>query len=230
MNVTEAAQQIAERDAQARQRRQGNIDYSLRGLQPRYLQRKAQEYMLEIPIATWNDVSTRLFQRDMSFQVSSIFLNDEEQTKAQMASLGQEMKNLRSELQEHRVNAVEGNSRPLHPNQKARQNATRFYNYCRKIGHTPCWCRKETRDEEWKRIENERTAEKKVTSIQDCNRKRGPGHGSEQWTGERDFQRKNHNYTNDGPLRNSTAAHRNFSPTYNSANRNYNPNNGRSYD
>ena len=80
---------------------------------------------------------TRLIQRDVSFQVSSNFLNDEEQTNVQMATLGQEMKNLRSELQEHRVNAVERNSRTVDPNQKGRQNATRFCNHCRTNGHTP---------------------------------------------------------------------------------------------
>ena len=92
---------------------------------------------MENPNATWNDFSTRIIQRDVSFQVFSNFLNDEEQTKAQMATLGQEMKNLRSELQEHRVNAVEGNPRTVDPNQKGRQNATRFCNYCRTNGHTP---------------------------------------------------------------------------------------------
>ena len=51
----------------------------------------------------------------MSFQVTSKVLNDEEQTKAEMAALGQEMKNLRSELQ---VNAVEGTTRTVNPNQK----------------------------------------------------------------------------------------------------------------
>ena len=45
------------------------------------------------------------------------------------------MKNLRSELQEHRVNALE-NPRLHDPNQKGRQNATRFCNYCRIKGHT----------------------------------------------------------------------------------------------
>ena len=114
----------AERADQGRQRRQRYIDDSLRGLRPRYLQRKAQEYLMENPNATWNDFSTRIIQRDVSFQVSSNFLNDEEQTKAQMPTLGQELKNLRSELQENRVNAVEGNSRTIDPNQKGRQNAT----------------------------------------------------------------------------------------------------------
>ena len=170
LNGIEAANHNAERTAQGRQRRQKYIDYSLKGLRPRYLKRKAQEYLMEIPNATWNDFSTRIIQRDVSFQVSSNFLNDEEQTKAQLATLGQEMKNLQSELQENRVNAVEGNSRTVDPNQKGRQNATRFCNYCRTNGHTPSWCRKKIRDEELKRIENERTAEKKVTFTQDYNK------------------------------------------------------------
>ena len=165
-----AADHGAERAAQGRQRRQRYIDYSLKGLRPRYLQRKAQEYLMENPNATWNNFSTRIIQRDMSFQVSSNFLNDEEQTKAHMATLRQEMKNLRSELQEHRVNAVEGTTRPVDPNQKGRQNATRFCNYCRTNGHTPSWCRKKIRDEELKRIESERTAEKRVTFTQSTTR------------------------------------------------------------
>ena len=77
------------------------------------------------------------------------------------------MKNLQTELQEHRVNAVEGTSKPVDPNQKGRQNATRFCYYCRTNGHTLSWCRKEIRDEELKKIENERTAEKRATFTQD---------------------------------------------------------------
>ena len=188
----------AERTAYGRQRRQRYIDYSLKGLLPGYLQRKAQENLMENPNATWNDFSTQIIQRDVSFQVSSNFLNDEKQTKAQMATLGQEMKNLRSELQEHRVNAVEENSRTVDPNQKGRQNATRFCNYCRTNGHTPSWYRKKIRDEELKRIENERTPEKRVTFTEDYNRKRGPDHGSDQWTRGQDFQRRNNNYNSDG--------------------------------
>ena len=122
LNGIEATQHNAERNAQGRQRRQRYIHYSLKGLRPRYLQRKPQEYLMENRKATWNDFSTRIIQRDVSFQISSNFLNDED---------------LRSELQEHRVNAVEGNSRTVDPNQKGRQNATRLCNYCRTNGHTP---------------------------------------------------------------------------------------------
>ena len=62
---------------------------------------------MEHPNATCNDVSTRITQGGVSYQVSSNSLNDEEQTKVQLASLGQELEKLRSELQEHRVNALE---------------------------------------------------------------------------------------------------------------------------
>ena len=220
----------AERAAQGRQRRQRYIDYSLKGIRPRYLQGKAQEYLMENPNVTWNDFSTRIIQRDVSFQVSCNFLNDEEQTKAQMAPLGQEMKNLRSELQEQRVNAVEGTTRAVDPNQKGRQNATRFCNYCRTNGHTPSWCRKKMRDEELKRIENERTAEKKVTFTQDYIRKRGPDHGSEQWTRGQDFQRKNQNFTNDRFRRSSPIGYQNFSPRPNFTYRNNGSNDRRSFD
>ena len=126
---------------------------------------------MEHPNATWNEFSTHIIQKDVFFQVSSNFLNDDEQTKAELASLGQEMKNFRTELQERRVNTVEGASKPVDPNQKGRQNVTRFCNFCRTNGHTPSWCRKKTRDEELKKIENERSAEKRVTFTQDYNKK-----------------------------------------------------------
>ena len=80
------ADKNAERTAQARQRRQRYIDYTLKGLRPRYLQRKAQEYLMEHPNATWKDFSTRPINNDVSYQVSTSFLNGEEQNKVQMAS------------------------------------------------------------------------------------------------------------------------------------------------
>ena len=70
--------QNAERTAQARQTRQKYMDYTLKGLRPRYSQRKAQEYLMEHPKATWNDFSTHLINKDVSYQVSNSFLNDEE--------------------------------------------------------------------------------------------------------------------------------------------------------
>ena len=158
---------------------------------------------MENPNATWNALFTRIIQRDVSFQVSSNFLNDVEQTKSQMATLGQEMKKIQSELQEHRDNAVEGTTRTVDSNQKGKQKSTRFCKYCRRNGQNPCWCRKKLRDQELKPLENERTAERKVTFTQDYNKKRGPDHGSEQWARGQDFQKRNQNYNNKGSWRNS---------------------------
>ena len=141
---------------------------------------------MEHPNATWNDFSTHLINKDVSYQVSTSFLNDEEQNKAQIASLGQELKNLRTELKEHRVNALEGNQRPVDPNQKGRQNATRFCGFCRTNGHIPNYSRKKMRDEEIKKLQNQATAEKKVTFTPDYNKRRGPSHGSGNWSGRND--------------------------------------------
>ena len=92
MNGIEAAQHNAERAAQGRQRRQRYMDYSLRGLRPRYLQRKAQEYLMERPNATWNDFCAQIIQKDLILEVSSTFLSHDAQTKAELATLGQEIK------------------------------------------------------------------------------------------------------------------------------------------
>ena len=118
---------------------------------------------MEHPNAAWNDLSTRLVNEDVTYQVSTKFPNDEKQNRIQMASLGQELRNLQTELREHRVTAVEGNQEPIDPNQKG-QNATMFCGYCSTNGHTPSLCRKNIRNirnEEVKKLQNEAAAEKK---------------------------------------------------------------------
>ena len=69
------ADRPAERQAQGRQRRQRYMDYSLRGLRPRYLQRNAQEYLMERPNATWNNFCARIIEKDLILEVSSTFLS-----------------------------------------------------------------------------------------------------------------------------------------------------------
>ena len=103
-----------------------------------------------------------------------------------MASLGQELKSLRTELKEHRINASQRNQKLIDPNQKGRQNATRFCGYCRTNGHTPIYCRKNIRDEEIKKLQEGATAEKTVTFIHYYNKRRGPSHGSGSWTSRND--------------------------------------------
>ena len=87
MNGFEAAQQNAERAAQGRQRKQRYMDYRLRGLRPRYLQRKAQEYLMERPNATWDNFCAQITQKDLLLEVSLTFLSHEAQTKAVYATL-----------------------------------------------------------------------------------------------------------------------------------------------
>ena len=112
------AYQNAECTAQARQRRQRHIYYTPKWLRPRYLQGKAQEYLMEHPNATWNELSTHLINKDVIYQVSTGFPIDEEQNRAQMASLGQALKILRTELRDHRINAVEETQKPIEPIRK----------------------------------------------------------------------------------------------------------------
>ena len=110
---------------------------------------------MEYPNATWDDFSTHNIQEDLMLQVSSNFLHDLEQIKTELATLGQEMRNLRVHFQEHRVTAREGNSRERTLNQKEKQKTVRFCNYCHKNGHTPKWCRKKMRDEEIQKVRYE---------------------------------------------------------------------------
>ena len=44
---------------------------------------------MEHPNATWTDFSSHLINKDVSYQISISFLNDEEQNKVRTASFGQ---------------------------------------------------------------------------------------------------------------------------------------------
>ena len=158
INGIPIAQQNADRATQQRGQKQRYIDYNLRGLKPNYLQQKAREQLLECPNATRNDFSTHKFQEDIMIQVCSNFLHDVEQIKIELTTMRREMRKLRTELQEHRVNCMEGNFRQWAPTQKGNQKTVRFCNYCHKNGHTPKWCRKKMRDEELRKIQNEKSS------------------------------------------------------------------------
>ena len=157
MNGIPNARQNAERSTQKRQK-QRHMHYNLRLLQPNYLQLKAQGQLLEYPNATWTDFSTQNIEEDVMLKVSSNFLHDVKQIKTELATLSQEMRNVRVEFQEHRLNAMEGNSGPWAPTQQGKQTTVRFCNYCHKKGHTPKWCRKKMRDEEIRKIQKEKSS------------------------------------------------------------------------
>ena len=150
-----------------RQQKQSFMDYRLRGLEPNYLQRKAQEQSMEYPTATWNYFSTQKIQQDVMLQISSNFPHDVEQTKTELATLVQELRNLRKEVQEHRVIAMEGTARAGAPTQNGKQKTVRFCNYCHKNGHTPNWCRKTMRDEETRRVQHDMSFKKNIAPIRE---------------------------------------------------------------
>ena len=160
-------QQNAELAKQNRQQEQKYIDYNLRGVKPNYLQLKTQERLMEYPNTTWNDFSTQNIQEDVMLQVSSNFLHDVEQIKTELATLRQEMRNLRVELQDHRVNAMKGNSRPWAPTQKGKQKPLRLCNYCHKNGHTPNWRRKKMRKAEIRRGQHHISLKKNTAPIRE---------------------------------------------------------------
>ena len=165
LNGIEAAHHAAEREAQGRQRRQRYTDCSLKGLRPRYLQWKAQEYLMERPNATWNDFCAQIIQKVLILEVFSIFLSHEAQTKAELAKLGQEIRNLRSDLKENHVNAVALTSRTFDSDQQGRQKLTRVCNYCHKNGLTLNWCGKKMRDEEVQKRRNDMSSKRKIGPI-----------------------------------------------------------------
>ena len=149
------AQQNTERTTQKRQQKQRYMDYNLRGLKLNSSQLKAQEQLMEYPNATWDEYSTHNIQEERMLQVSSNFLHDVEQIKTELAKLSQEMRNLRVEFQEHRLNAMKGIYRPWAPKQKEKQKPVRFCNYCHRNGRASKWCRKKIRDGEIRKIQYE---------------------------------------------------------------------------
>ena len=167
MNGIPNAQQKAERATQKRQQKQRYMDYSPRGLEPNYLEIKAQEQLLECLNPTRNNFSTYNIQEDVMLQVCSNFLHDVEQIKIELATMRQELRNLRTELQEHRVNCLKRIFKPWAPTQKGEQKTIRFCYYCRKNGHTANWCRQKTRDEEIRKLQRDMSFKNNITPIRE---------------------------------------------------------------
>ena len=128
-----------------------------------------------------------------------------EQTKMQKDTLAQEMKNLQMELQEHRVNAFEGDSRQVDKREDKMQHDFVITGAWMDILQAGVLWRYETKN--WNGLKTKRTAKKKVIFTQDYNKKRRPGHGSEQWNTGQAFQRMNWNYTNNRPVSDSSSVY-----------------------
>ena len=56
---------------QQRQREQKYIDFAIRGLKPPSLKRKADEYRIENPDKTWDEIQKHLINKDLTFTFST---------------------------------------------------------------------------------------------------------------------------------------------------------------
>ena len=134
MNGNPNAQRNSERPRQGKQQKQRCVKYSPRGIRQEYLQRKAQEYLVQYPKVTWNEFSTHFIQDDIVLQVSVDFQHDLEQIKTELATLGQETRNLQTKIQKYRFIATQRISRSFDLIQSGKNKTFRICYCCHKTG------------------------------------------------------------------------------------------------
>ena len=162
-------------------RNQKYYDFTIRGLTPAGLKRKAHEYLTEHPNTTWDNFKDHVANKDLIFSVSSEFVpNSTNEQNSKLDSLEKQVRELSTLMKEQQVNALnQANTRTNDVNNKSRQNATRFCHYCRRNGHTLQDCRIKAFDDERKRQYNRENQQKKPTLTNDYNKKKGPNFGSQ---------------------------------------------------
>ena len=97
----------AERDNQQNQRNAKYIEFTVIGLKPTGLKRKAHEYLIEHPNATWDAFQTHITSKDVIYTISSELVPNvttDQNTKLQ--SLDQQIKELTAFFKEQQVNQV----------------------------------------------------------------------------------------------------------------------------
>ena len=124
----DAAANQNERDAQQNSRNQKYIDFTIRGLTPSGLKRKAHEFLIEQPNTTWDNFKDHVANKDLIYSVSSEFVpNSTNEQNSKLDSLEKQVRELSTLLKEQQVNALnQANTRTNDVNNKSRQNATRF--------------------------------------------------------------------------------------------------------
>ena len=162
----DAAANQNERDAQQNLRNQKYIDFTIRGLTPSGLKRKAHGYLIEHPNTTWDNFKDHVANKDLIYSVSSEFVpNSTNEQNSKLDSVEKQVRELSTLLKEQQVNALnQANTRTNDVNNKSRQNATRFCHYCRRNGHTLQYCRTKAFDDERKRQYIVRTSRKSQRS------------------------------------------------------------------
>ena len=129
-----------ERDNQHNQRNAKYIEFTVRGLKPTGLKRKAHEYLIEHPNATWDAFQTHITSKDVIYTISSELVpNTTADQNTKLHSLEQQIKKLTALFEEQQVNQVtQPNPRPANPDNKSRQNMTRFRSYYRRNDTLSC--------------------------------------------------------------------------------------------
>ena len=170
----------AERDIQHNQRNAKYIEFTIKGLKPNRLKRKAHDYLMEHPNATWDAFQTHITSKDVIYTISSELVpNATTDQNTKLHFLQQQIEELTALLKEQQVNQVNQSiSRPANAVNKSRQNM-RFCAYCRRNGHTLMNCRTKAHDDEIKRQQTQNNQERRTVFTHDYNKRRGPNFGSQ---------------------------------------------------
>ena len=143
----------AQRDNQQNQRNAKYTEFTIRRLKPNGLKRKAQEYLIEHPNATWDALQTHIKSKDVMYTISSELLsNTTTDDNTNFHSPEQQIKELTALFKEQQLNLVnQSSSRPTNVDNKSRQRMTSFCSNCQRNGHTLKYCRNKAYDGESKR-------------------------------------------------------------------------------
>ena len=94
-----------ERNNQQSQRNAKYIQFTLRGLGPTGLKRKAHEYLIEHPNATWDVFQTHITSKDVTYTISSELVpNATSDQNTKLHTLEQQIKELTALFKEQQVN------------------------------------------------------------------------------------------------------------------------------
>ena len=95
----------AERDNQQNQRNAKYIEFTVRGLKPNGMKKKAHEYLIELPNSVWDAFQTHITSNDFIYTISSELVpiaTTDQNTK--LHSLEQQSKEIIALFKEQQVN------------------------------------------------------------------------------------------------------------------------------
>ena len=171
----------AKRDDQLNQRNANYIEFVVRGLKSTGFKRKAHEYLIENPNATWDAFQTHNTAKDVIYTISSelvpIAISDR---NTKVHSLVQQIKELTANFKEQQVNQVtQSSSRPASVDNKSRQNMTRFCSYSRRNGHTLMYRKTKDLNDQIKKQQTQKNQECCTVFTHDYKKRRRLNFGSQ---------------------------------------------------